>query len=162
MTPHKLVKKESPIHGYGLFAKQSIPRGELVINWLNDPMIELVREPEHLERIKNNPLVNQTGIRLVGDIFLHGWLLADTDYVNHSDDPNLIYSQGLCFSKRNIAYGEELSVDYRFLNSIEQTDVVRGYSATEALRRSGLELQELFLELWIERKFPKVTSATSG
>lgn len=142
MNYFKLERKVSPIAGEGLFAGELIPKGRMVINWL-DADTTFVREEEHLKMI-SDPIINKSSIRLIGDIFILGDVLGETDYINHSDTPNLVYFQGLCFSGRDIPVGEELTLDYRFLNAESQEDVVLGYSAKKALLESTQKMVELF------------------
>jgi len=137
----KLDLRESTIHGKGLFAGEAIPRGSIVVNWL-DERPKFVREHEHLELIKD-PILSRSSIRLAGDHFIYGDELEETDHINHSDDPNLLYFAGVLYAKKEIAVGDELTIDYRYLNSEHEHDVVKGYGARYALLTSAQELLAL-------------------
>ncbi len=39
------------------------------------------------------------------------------DFINHSDDPTLLYHCGLGFARRNMTRGEEITCDYRFFDT---------------------------------------------
>ncbi|MBE7437527.1 MAG: SET domain-containing protein [Spirochaetales bacterium] len=68
------------------------------------------------------------------------------DFLNHSLDPNLHFHLGYYFALRNIEKNEELTIDYRFLDSpqwgpdgdlVDETgDPLVGYEWRESLIRS--------------------------
>lgn len=118
-----IEKRPSPIHGFGNFAIQEIKRGTLLINWMNGSTI--------IDKSKYNPS-NQTSIRLFGDLFLDGEK-EDSDYINHSDNPNCIYIFGLVFAKENLKVDEELTLDYREFLTPNDFNVVSGSDAKEAI-----------------------------
>lgn len=118
-----LERRNSPVHGYGLFATRPLEPNLLLINWM--------KESEVIGREKYNP-DNQTSIRLFGNLFIDGEK-EDSDYINHSDDPNCIFLFGMVFSKRLIPADEELTLDYRYILPPDDVNVVQGCSATTAL-----------------------------
>ena len=140
MTYFKLDLKESGIHGKGLFAQEPIARGSLVLNWTHNAKI--VREAEHLEKWSQG--LSAHTIRLAGDLYIYADELTDQDHVNHSENPNLLCHCGLLFARKDIAVGEELTLDYHYLNSAKQVDVVQGYPAKFSLMTSAQELLQLF------------------
>jgi hypothetical protein len=140
MNYFKFETRDSQIHGRGTYAMEVIPRGQVVVNWLTDG--KFIREAEHLAFL-GDPVRSKSSIRLAGDIFIYGEELGETDYINHSDKPNLLYHCGLLFSRRQIEIGEELTLDYHYLNSMQEHDVVSGYEPRYALMTSAQELLQI-------------------
>jgi len=91
-----------------------------------------------------------SGIRYVGDIILYNKAPMEEDYINHSDNPNILYHCGLGISCRGILAREELLLDYRlflphgesFIN-IETNTEIHGFSSREALLQSTQKLLQL-------------------
>lgn len=135
--------KPSPIHGKGVFAKEWIQRGSLVINWLADQDTRLISEQEHLELVEKDSHAARSSVRLIGGIFIIGSGEDSSDFINHHPVPNLIYHQGMCFARESIKIGEELTLDYGFLNSEHQEDVVWGYDPEKAISMSSLQMKHL-------------------
>ena len=86
--PENLTIKESPIHGFGIYAKDDIPRGELLgVIHISD------------SRFENGAIRTPLG-----------------GYVNHSDTPNCskVERDGCTWmeANRDIKNGEELTVKY--------------------------------------------------
>ena len=109
--------RRSPIHGYGVYAGEPIPARRKVIEYTG----ELISRRE-------------TKIRGMGPhTYLFGlndyWTIdgsvggSGAEYINHSCNPNLqawIFKQHILYmSKRKIARGEELTVDYHFSKKFE-------------------------------------------
>jgi hypothetical protein len=74
------------------------------------------------------------------------------DYLNHSQDPNLIYHCGFLFALRNIEVGDELTVNYGYFLAIDDVEsfqdiksgkIITGLSGQEALLFSTRELLTL-------------------
>jgi SET domain-containing protein len=102
----RVVVGPSRIHGLGLHARAPIAAGEVVIRWRGEilPVTELVR-------LKDRPrydcaTLSESTIMVfaANDPVIHG---------NHSCDPNLWMEGAVSESaRRDIAAGEELTVDY--------------------------------------------------
>jgi hypothetical protein len=148
----KLILKESPISGTGIFANEDIKRGEVVMVWSIKALI--IGEEEYNEAQKSgNALMIKTGCRFVDGIFLY----TDNsprleNYVNHSFNPNLLYHCGICFAKTNIKKDDELTADYRYIlaehdaNSFvdaETSTKVDGYDSQTCLLKTTQELLEI-------------------
>jgi len=90
--PKKLTIKESPIHGFGIYAKDNIPEGEL---------LGIIHIPDN--RFENGAIRTPLG-----------------GYVNHSDTPNCskLKRDGFTWiaTNREIKNGEELTVKYTLYN----------------------------------------------
>lgn len=111
----------SPIHGVGVFAIRPIPKGI-------DPMIECRRfefEQVRVEVIRDDPTVPAELKKLVVDMCPENDGFYDIPpfslneigvsyYLNHSGTPNMECDEesGNFFALRDIAIGEELTVDY--------------------------------------------------
>ena len=140
------------IAGRGLFASAPIKKRTVIaILCYMAPMMTV--DDYQREQRNGNKLIEMTAIRWVGDHFLYGDEITETEFINHSFEPNMLYHLGICFALRDIVSGEELTVDYRhFLaeNDVNQFDdlttgkLVDGYGPTESLIVSTRALSELF------------------
>jgi len=108
--------RESPIHGRGVLATASIPRGTLVE--------KIEGKPEHYSKFPT-VLLRRRGLEVSKDVYIVpaegsvGW------YLNHSDRPNCTYdiSTREVRAMRRIRRGEELTIDYH------ETTTWPGYAA---------------------------------
>ena len=110
--------KPSPLHGIGVFAIRSIPKGtrdlfsQGVGEWIKLTNAEVEALPKHSRDLVENHCLFDEGHYFVPD---YGFKLVDlVIYLNHSDTPNVIsINAGEFFeATRDIAEGEELLVDY--------------------------------------------------
>jgi hypothetical protein len=94
----------------------------------------------------------RTATRYAGRYYTHGNEQEPYTFINHSFTPNLLCHCGTIVARREIAVGEELTMDYRTL--IDDTDIglyrdaitgreIRGFSARETLLRTARELIEI-------------------
>ncbi len=138
----------------GLFAKEDVPKGKIVANFGHGASV-LTEEEYQREQERGNELIIMSGVRWVGRYFLYNERIGPEEYINHSFFPNLLYHAGACFAAQDIRRGDELTADYRFF--LAENDVnafidvttgrkVDGFSAEEALLRSGRALVELLEE----------------
>ncbi len=103
----KTTTGPSKIQGTGLFADEFIPKGTDI--WRFSPDVDTAQdEPADLHFAY---ISKQTGKYIIpGD---------DSEFINHSDNPNIgtRYEKGvpedINFALRDIAKGEELTLDYR-------------------------------------------------
>lgn len=109
----------SLIHGLGAFAVFPIPQGTEV--WRFTPGIDLDLDPAALEEL---PEQGRDTLLHYGylDPRLDRFILAvdDARFINHSDEPNLVVDfsrdpYGVDLAARDIAAGEELTVDYAWV-----------------------------------------------
>ena len=114
LVPTRLA--QSPIHGFGVYAAGLIPKGTPV--WRFERGLDMEFDPGIVETLPEH----------VRAFFSHyGYLdrnmrriilcFDDARFVNHSDTPNVAtdYAQdayGLDVALRDIAAGEELTMDY--------------------------------------------------
>jgi hypothetical protein len=148
--------RASTIFGKGLFPLADVRRGTVVCSFTTDARI--ITEAEFINAVQaNNAIIVRTGTRYVGSYFTH---TDDPDaplnFFNHSFEPNLFCHCGVVIALRDIAAGEELTLDYRTL--IDDTEIgvyndaitrqpIRGFSARETLLRTTRQLLELLESL---------------
>ena len=146
--------RNSTIEGSGLFLEEFTKASSLVAIYSHG--LSIIPENEYLNRtFLGDELVIRTGCRFVSDLFIvRESGVEDEDFVNHSQTPNLLYHCGICFARRDIYPGEELTLNYEYLLSEGEpgfTDsrtgvYVCGLPAGVAMLKSTLELAELFKE----------------
>jgi hypothetical protein len=97
-----------------------------------------------------------TAVRYVGKHYIYTDYIEDEDYMNHSENPTVLYHCGICFATKDLNLGDELTVNYRYylaVNDVHRfTDVITGkeidgYSPKEALLCSAIELVELLRDV---------------
>jgi len=113
-----MILRKSPIHRYGVYAGERIPKRRKVIEYTG-------------ERISRNE-TKRRGVGTLTYLFTldHYWTIdgsvggSGAEYINHSCEPNLqawvFKGHILYMSKRRIAKGEELTVDYHFSTKIDE------------------------------------------
>ncbi|HUR33962.1 MAG TPA: tetratricopeptide repeat protein [Vicinamibacterales bacterium] len=111
-TPYRLFVRPSAIHRVGVITDDAIPRGRKVIEYTGERISR--RESGRRWNPKRSYLFEiDDRVHLDGAIGGSG-----AEYINHSCDPNLktriLREHILYFSRRPIARGEELTVDYRY------------------------------------------------
>ncbi|HZL37983.1 MAG TPA: SET domain-containing protein [Tepidisphaeraceae bacterium] len=140
--------KPSPIFGKGLFACEPVARGKIICFF---PIgAQVITETRYLQAIEANerPIV-RTGTRYAGKYFTIGNEAEPYTFLNHSFNPNLLCHCGTVLARRDIAAGEELTLDYRTL--VDATDIgiyrdvssgqeIRGLSAKQTLLATAREL----------------------
>jgi uncharacterized protein len=114
----KLEIRESRIHKRGVFALERIPAGHKVIEYTGERISR--------RETKRRGQGNLTYLFTLDDY----WTLdgavggSGAEIINHCCEPNLhtVIMKGhiLYMSKREIAPGEELTVDYRFSDKIDK------------------------------------------
>jgi uncharacterized protein len=129
----------SKIHGLGVFASEPIPRGTIV--WQFDPGIDqrhpvswVKRQPEHVRRFVASHCVLDLDKR-------HYLVLGDHSmFVNHSLHPNLVpddehrvHDEGVVVAARDVAAGEELTINYTEIDGADRDRADQGVSLFEQL-----------------------------
>ncbi|TNF38765.1 MAG: SET domain-containing protein-lysine N-methyltransferase [Gammaproteobacteria bacterium] len=104
---------KSPIHGFGVFAKQAIARGDIV--WEFNPLFDIRFSQEEFDKLPESAK-QEIEIHLYQPEE-NGLLYYESTmgkYMNHSREPNVDFSNvGLGIATRDVAAGEELTCDYR-------------------------------------------------
>lgn len=106
----KVEKRESPIHGRGLFARQPIKVGEIVV----------VKGGYILTKAQRDRIAIELGpseIQVTEDLFIGPTTRREREggmmHLNHSCEPNLgLQGQIVFVALRDIAADEELTFDY--------------------------------------------------
>lgn len=120
----RTVKKQSDIHGIGLFAAEPIPAG--TPTWRFTPGIDMAIHPEMLDRIPDTAR-EQFHTYAYLDIKTGLYVLCADDgrLMNHAEDPTVGQDYdaepvfGLDVATRDIDAGAELTCDYR---TFDRTD----------------------------------------
>jgi uncharacterized protein len=116
----RTVLKDSPIHGVGVFATETISAGTPI--WRFDPSFDVEITREVCESL---PPVTRDFVEMYAYISKQtGRFVLDGDharYVNHSNDPNCLTSveRNIGVAARDILPGEEITIDYRDLSAEE-------------------------------------------
>jgi SET domain-containing protein len=124
--------RPSPIHGLGVFTREPISKGKIV--WQFDPGMDrrhpaswLEHQPPHVRKfveIYGVLSLDKQSYYLAGD---------QTSFVNHAADPNLVprdellvNDEGVVVAARDIAPGEELTIDYGSIDGGEREKQDKG------------------------------------
>ncbi len=143
---------KAPGAGEGLFAAEAIPQGALLGVCAID--YDILQKSEYdAQQAKGDKAVIKGAYRLVGDLYMCSHDPARGDnYINHADDPNILYYCGMMFALKSIAAEEELTCDYRlFLSEDDATafadahssEIIKGYDATKTLAEGARKILEL-------------------
>lgn len=104
----------SPLHERGLFAAEPIPMASTV--GIMTIGAKLTSERIYQEaQAQGDATAIQTGTRWFGRYFMYDDTWMHEDFINHSFEANLILLAGVLIAGRDIAAGEEITCDYRFI-----------------------------------------------
>lgn len=109
----KTYLDRSRIHGIGVFAAETIPKGAKV--WTYVEGFDRAWTPRQFERLPGEArdFISSYGYRVDGEILL----TADNDrYTNHSDNANTHWRAGFIRASRTIRKGEEITNNYRLFD----------------------------------------------
>lgn len=95
----KVIVKDSPIHGRGVFARVDIPAFTFIGRYEGTPTDE---DGMHVLWLYDDTL--ETWVGIDGD--------NEMRFLNHSDDPNAEWFDVNLYATRWIAKGEEITFDY--------------------------------------------------
>lgn len=106
----------SPIHRWGIFAAEPIPKRRRVIEYTGQ---KIGWAEAYRRRVRPNIYLYWVGPRRAIDGAIGG---SGAEYINHGCDPNLVArvrrGRVMLVSLRRIAAGEELLVDYRITGDV--------------------------------------------
>ncbi len=117
----KTEVRPSGIEGKGIYALENIPRGALLgdLTYNAEPVTEEAYQQAQRE---GDFHMIKCAFRVAGAYYLFTTpprlsegLLDNEDYLNHSATPSILYHCGLLFALRDIAPGEELTIDYKYI-----------------------------------------------
>ncbi len=105
--------EKSPIHGFGVFAKESVSKGTRI--WQFHEKLDIRFTPEEFEKlpasVKEEIEWHMYEPEEGGEFFYEATM---GKYMNHSREPNIDFSAvGVGVATRDIKEGEELTCDYR-------------------------------------------------
>ena len=109
----KTYLDQSRIHGLGVFAAETIPKGAKV--WCFVEGFDRAWSPKQFAKLPKaaQEYVAYYGYRVDGEILL----TVDNDhFINHADDANTYWRDGYIRAKRTIAKGEEITNSYRLFD----------------------------------------------
>lgn len=109
----KTYLDRSRIHGIGVFAAETIPKGTKI--WTYVEGFDRAWTPRQFARLPREArdFIGSYGYRVDGEILL----TADNDrYTNHSDTANTHWRAGFIRASRAIAKGEEITNNYRLFD----------------------------------------------
>lgn len=119
--------EESGIEGVGLFADQFILKG--TVTWRFDSQFDIYfaqSDVEKMSEIQKNLVVHFAYLSKKSGKYVFS--IDNTRFTNHSANPNIDNTQVLdgdievCgIAKRDIQIGEEMTVDYRVIDSADES-----------------------------------------
>lgn len=138
-----------PLAGKGLFAGETIRRGAVIIAPDN---VHTVWPEKKLREYAADSIEVESSVRWFENYFSLTPEWSDECYVNHSFTPNAQWHLGFIFAVREIAAGEEITMDYQYVigsgeempfkDSVTGRSIV-GLSWEECLRASAATLSAL-------------------
>jgi SET domain-containing protein len=110
----KTAVRTSTIKGRGLFALEAIAKGEIVC-------VKGGHLLSRAELVSNAGVVNDADLQVAEDLFLAPRTAAEFEgimmFLNHSCEPNVgVQGQIVFVAMRDIAVGEELTIDYAMID----------------------------------------------
>jgi len=146
---YRIGASNIPGAGLGLFMEEPVPRGHVVIAPYG---IGATFSFEHLQADPALAAQLHTSVRWFEDRYTLSPEWPDECYVNHDFEPNGLWHLGFVFAARNLAAGEELTIDYRHLLAPGQEETFRdartghpivGLNWRESLRLTSQTLAKL-------------------
>ena len=147
---YRISASNIPGAGKGLFLEEAVKKGAVII--APDKINRLV----HLREFENLPkdsIENLSSARWFEDWYSISTDWPDECYLNHSSKPNGLWHLGFVFAARDVAAGEELMADYRFILGSGEVSAfsdsptgekIVGLDWNEQLRQSAKHLLAIF------------------
>ncbi len=138
-----------PGAGKGVFLTEAIAAGRVLVA---PDAIPRVHHWEELDAMPDPAAARAASVRWFEEFCTVSLDWPDECYINHQFEPNGLWHLGFVFAARDIAVGEELTVDYRHLLPEGEAETfvdadsglaIVGWSGRESLRRSTAELAQL-------------------
>lgn len=105
--------RELQIHNKGLFLLEPVNKGKIIGILAKDCGIMTESEYQR-EQANDNRIIIMTAVRWAGSYFLYGDSMWNEDFINHSENPSMLYHCGICLATRDLMPGDELTVNYKF------------------------------------------------
>ncbi|MGQ0801071.1 MAG: SET domain-containing protein-lysine N-methyltransferase [Pseudomarimonas sp.] len=146
---YSIQSSRIPGAGKGVFLAQAIAAGSVVVA---PDAIPRVHRWEELDTMPDPVAARAASVRWFEEFCTVSLDWPDECYINHQFEPNGLWHLGFVFAARDIAAGEELTVDYRHLLPEGEAETfvdahsgrpIIGWSGRESLRRSTAELARL-------------------
>jgi hypothetical protein len=109
---YRIAPSLIPGAGKGLFLDEAVARGRVLIA---PDRIHTVMAEAELRRHPADSIEVESSVRWFEDWFSLTPEWSDECYVNHSFTPNGLWHLGFIFASRDLAPGEELTIDYRLV-----------------------------------------------
>jgi hypothetical protein len=149
LPAYRVAPSTIPGAGQGVFAAEAVPRGRIVVAPDAIPRVyrwnEVLALPDQAEALA-------ASVRWFEDRYTVSPEWPDECFLNHSFAANGLWHLGFVFAARDLAIGDEITVDYRHLLGEGQEESFRdalsgeaivGWSWQESLSRSTRELAAL-------------------
>jgi len=111
----------SPIHRWGIYADEPIPKGRKIIEYTGEKISRKETKRRYEEREENYLFTLNTYWTIDGAVGGSG-----AQYINHCCQPNcysqIVKDHILYRALRNIEPGEELTIDYRFDKNVDRVE----------------------------------------
>lgn len=149
LARYRVSRSGIPGAGQGIFLDEPVARGRIVI--APDAIPRVYRWDEVLAQ-PDPEAAQAASVRWFEDRYTVSLDWPDECYVNHSFEPSGLWHLGFIFAARDLAPGDELTVDYRHLLGEGQEESFRdagsgepivGFGWRESLSRSTRALHEL-------------------
>jgi hypothetical protein len=149
LPAYRVAASTIPGAGKGVFVSEAVERGRILV--APDAIPRVFRWDEVLA-LPDRDAALAASVRWFEDRFTVSPEWPDECYLNHSFEPNGLWHLGFVFAARDLAAGEEVTVDYRHLLGEGQQEEFRdavsgraivGWSWQESLSRSTRDLATL-------------------
>ncbi len=157
IVPAYEIRTANHAEGKGVFLKQSVKRGQVLL--APDAINKLYNHAERAALVPGSP-EDEACVRWFETFHTVSTDWPDDCYVNHSFNPTGLWHLGFVFALRDMQPGDEVTTDYRFVindNEVmpwvdnETGQKIVGYTWEENLRKSTEQL----LALVSESNFPR-------
>jgi hypothetical protein len=138
-----------PGAGQGVFVAENVARGRILV--APDAIPRVYRWEEVLAMPEREAAL-AASVRWFEDRYTVSTDWPDECYLNHCFEPNGLWHLGFVFAARELAAGEEITIDYRHLlgegqeesfRDARSGDAIVGWSWSESLARSTRDLADL-------------------
>ncbi len=167
MLANLFTTRDSPLHGLGVYATATIPRGTII--YVPCAACQVLQVAAAGEPASGDGVSRDAA----EDLLYRGFMLADgrllvscgiTRYINHSCDANVLdYGLDFCIAARDISAGEEITQDYRTFASDPpeafNLACTCGAATCCGLVRPSPRIPDALLQAWNAKLVPALASA---